>query len=139
MTGAQRSALLPEVPTVAESGVPGYEAASWIGMLAPAATQQPIVEKFREATHAAMQAAAVRDILLRDGSDVDEEDLANPLPATLGEALEELNWDPVVREALGQAAPGCTRSKSPRYPSGALPGEVPERLNGRDWKSRNGG
>jgi glutamine synthetase len=37
-----------------------------------------------------------------DGSDVSEDDLANPLPATLGEALEELNWDPVVREALGQ-------------------------------------
>ncbi len=38
-----------------------------------------------------------------DGSDVNEEDLANPLPGTLGEALEELNWDPVVREALGQS------------------------------------
>jgi glutamine synthetase len=38
-----------------------------------------------------------------DGSDdVREDDMANPLPATLGEALEELNWDPVVREALGQ-------------------------------------
>ena len=37
-----------------------------------------------------------------NGSDVSEDDLANPLPATLGEALEELNWDPVVREALGQ-------------------------------------
>jgi glutamine synthetase len=37
-----------------------------------------------------------------DGSDVSEDDLANPLPTTLGEALEELNWDPVVREALGQ-------------------------------------
>jgi glutamine synthetase len=35
-------------------------------------------------------------------SDVGEEELANALPATLGEALEELNWDPVVREALGQ-------------------------------------
>ena len=33
---------------------------------------------------------------------VEGEDVANPLPATLGEALEELNWDPVVREALGQ-------------------------------------
>jgi glutamine synthetase len=39
---------------------------------------------------------------LGDGSDVSEDDMANPLPATLGEALEELNWDPVVREALGQ-------------------------------------
>ena len=33
---------------------------------------------------------------------IEGENLANPLPATLGEALEELNWDPVVREALGQ-------------------------------------
>jgi len=40
---------------------------------------------------------------LGEASDVDEQDLANPLPATLGEALEELNWDPVVREALGQS------------------------------------
>jgi glutamine synthetase len=39
---------------------------------------------------------------LGERSDVSENDLANPLPATLGEALEELNWDPVVREALGQ-------------------------------------
>ncbi|MGI9145547.1 MAG: glutamine synthetase family protein [Chloroflexota bacterium] len=38
----------------------------------------------------------------RPGSDVSGDDLANPLPATLGEALEELNWDPVVRDALGQ-------------------------------------
>jgi glutamine synthetase len=37
-----------------------------------------------------------------DDADVNEDELANPLPATLGEALEELNWDPVVREALGQ-------------------------------------
>jgi glutamine synthetase len=37
-----------------------------------------------------------------DGSDVSGDDLANPLPTTLGEALEELNWDPVVRDALGQ-------------------------------------
>jgi glutamine synthetase len=38
-----------------------------------------------------------------EASDISGEDLANPLPATLGEALEELNWDPVVREALGQS------------------------------------
>jgi glutamine synthetase len=37
-----------------------------------------------------------------DVSEEDAEDVSNPLPATLGEALEELNWDPVVREALGQ-------------------------------------
>jgi glutamine synthetase len=42
------------------------------------------------------------DTVEPDESDVNEDDMANPLPATLGEAIEELNWDPVVREALGQ-------------------------------------
>ena len=43
MTAAQRSALAPDVPTVAESGVPGYEASIWNGMLAPAGTSKEIV------------------------------------------------------------------------------------------------
>jgi tripartite-type tricarboxylate transporter receptor subunit TctC len=68
--GKERSPVLPDVPTVAESGVPGYEAASWIGLLAPAATPQPAVDKLWEATHAAIEVAAVKDILLRDGSDI---------------------------------------------------------------------
>jgi tripartite-type tricarboxylate transporter receptor subunit TctC len=68
--GKERSPVLPDVSTVAESGVPGYEAASWIGLLAPAATPHPLVDRLWEATHAAMQVAAVTDILLRDGSDI---------------------------------------------------------------------
>jgi tripartite-type tricarboxylate transporter receptor subunit TctC len=42
-TGKVRSAILPDVPTLAEAGVPGYEATIWIGLMAPAATPQPIV------------------------------------------------------------------------------------------------
>ena len=48
--GKERSPALPDVPTVAEAGVPGYEAASWIGLLAPAATPRPIVERLWEAS-----------------------------------------------------------------------------------------
>jgi tripartite-type tricarboxylate transporter receptor subunit TctC len=66
----ERSPTLPDVPTVAESGVPGYEAASWIGLLAPAATPRLIVERLWEAANTAMQEPAVKDILLRDGSDI---------------------------------------------------------------------
>ena len=44
MTGAQRSAAIPDVPTVAEAGVPGYEAGSWYGILAPAGTARSTVE-----------------------------------------------------------------------------------------------
>ena len=44
-TGAKRSETLPELPTVAESGLPGYEAVGWFGLLAPAATPKALVEK----------------------------------------------------------------------------------------------
>jgi tripartite-type tricarboxylate transporter receptor subunit TctC len=68
--GRERSPVLPDTPTVAEAGVPGYEAASWIGLLAPAATPRPTLDKLWNALGAAMAVPAVRDILLRDGSDI---------------------------------------------------------------------
>lgn len=45
LTGAKRSPTHPDLPTVAEAGVPGYEISDWVGMLAPAGTPQPIVDK----------------------------------------------------------------------------------------------
>lgn len=45
IAGKQRSAVLPDVPTIAESGLPGFEAAGWYGLLAPGATPRPIVER----------------------------------------------------------------------------------------------
>jgi tripartite-type tricarboxylate transporter receptor subunit TctC len=44
-TGARRSSVMPDVPTIAEAGVPGYEATIWLGLMAPAATPKPIVDK----------------------------------------------------------------------------------------------
>jgi tripartite-type tricarboxylate transporter receptor subunit TctC len=44
-TGLKRSAVLPDVPTIAEAGVPGYEATIWLGLMAPAATPKPIIDK----------------------------------------------------------------------------------------------
>lgn len=44
-TGVKRSALTPDIPTVGESGVPGYEATIWLGVMAPAKTPQPIIDK----------------------------------------------------------------------------------------------
>jgi tripartite-type tricarboxylate transporter receptor subunit TctC len=66
----ERSAALPDVPTVAESGVPGYEAASWIGLLAPATTPRAIVDKLRRAGRDALNDTAVKETLLRDGSEI---------------------------------------------------------------------
>ncbi len=44
-TGAKRSTVLPDTPTIAEAGVPGYEATIWLGLMAPAATPKPILDK----------------------------------------------------------------------------------------------
>jgi tripartite-type tricarboxylate transporter receptor subunit TctC len=44
-TGAKRSSVMPDVPTIAEAGVPGYEATIWLGLMAPAATPKPIIDK----------------------------------------------------------------------------------------------
>ena len=43
-TGAKRSAVMPEMPTIAEAGVPGYEATIWLGLMAPTGTPKPIVD-----------------------------------------------------------------------------------------------
>jgi tripartite-type tricarboxylate transporter receptor subunit TctC len=68
--GKQRSAALSDVPTLAESGVPGYEAASWIGLLAPAMTPRALVDKLRGAAHDAIGDATVTEMLVRDGSEI---------------------------------------------------------------------
>jgi tripartite-type tricarboxylate transporter receptor subunit TctC len=44
-TGKGRSSVLPNIPTIAEAGVPGYEATIWLGVMAPAGTPKPIVDK----------------------------------------------------------------------------------------------
>ncbi len=70
VTGKRRAALLPEVPTLDESGVPGYEAGSWYGILAPAGTPQAIVAKLHEAIVHALARPEVRERLVSEGAEV---------------------------------------------------------------------
>jgi tripartite-type tricarboxylate transporter receptor subunit TctC len=70
VSSAERSPALPDVPTVAEAGVPGYEATSWIGMLAPAATPGAIITQLWDAVNAAMKLQSVRDTLISGGTDI---------------------------------------------------------------------
>jgi len=51
-TGSARSSVLPDVPTVIEAGVPGYEATIWLGLMAPTGTPKPIIEKLNAAVNA---------------------------------------------------------------------------------------
>jgi tripartite-type tricarboxylate transporter receptor subunit TctC len=55
VTGANRSAALPDVPTIAESGLPGYQASTWYGLLAPAQTPPAIIATLNEAVDAALR------------------------------------------------------------------------------------
>ena len=54
-TGKIRSSVLPDVPTVMEAGVPGYEATIWLGLMAPAGTPQPIIDKLNAAVNAVIK------------------------------------------------------------------------------------
>jgi tripartite-type tricarboxylate transporter receptor subunit TctC len=70
VSSKERSPVLPDVPTVAEAGVPGYEAVSWIGMLTPAGTPVSTIDKLWAAVNTAMQDPAARNILVNGGSEV---------------------------------------------------------------------
>jgi tripartite-type tricarboxylate transporter receptor subunit TctC len=61
ITSAKRSTLMPDVPTVAESGVPGFEYHTWFGLWAPKNTPRPIVEKLHAGVRKALSDPAVRD------------------------------------------------------------------------------
>jgi tripartite-type tricarboxylate transporter receptor subunit TctC len=67
----KRSAILPDVPTVAESGLPGYEAYSWAALFAPAHTPQPILNKLNADFNVAMNDPAVRQRMVQAGADAD--------------------------------------------------------------------
>ena len=69
VTTTTRSGSAPEVPTMAEAGVPGYEVAGWYGLLAPAATPKPIVDKLQQEIVRILKLPDVKEKLALDGSD----------------------------------------------------------------------
>ena len=69
VTGGKRASSLPDVPTIAEAGVPGYEAVQWFGVLAPAATPRDIIAKIHNATARATNDQTIRARFIADGSD----------------------------------------------------------------------
>lgn len=66
--GARRNPVLPDVPTIAEAGVPGYVADNWWGMVAPAGLPQPIVDKLFKATQEALKAPELQAQFAREGA-----------------------------------------------------------------------
>ena len=66
--GAKRSPVLPDVPTIAEAGVPGYVADNWWGLAAPAGLPKPIVDKLYSATQAALKSPELQSAFDREGA-----------------------------------------------------------------------
>jgi tripartite-type tricarboxylate transporter receptor subunit TctC len=61
MTGVRRAQALPDVPTVSEAGVPGYESGSWYGIVAPAHTPRPIVDRLNKEIVAVVKSKDMQD------------------------------------------------------------------------------
>jgi tripartite-type tricarboxylate transporter receptor subunit TctC len=69
VTSARRTPLLPEVPTIAESGVPGYEVEGWFGLFAPAGVPQPIIQRLNHEVVRILQDPKVKESLLAQGAE----------------------------------------------------------------------
>ena len=95
-TGLKRSEVLPDVPTVDESGVPGFEAGTWFGIYAPAKTPQAIIDKLNTETLAAIADPAIEKRLKGLGVDI----IAKG-PKELGDLTKSdlAKWGPIVQKA----------------------------------------
>jgi tripartite-type tricarboxylate transporter receptor subunit TctC len=94
VTSAARSGLLPEVPTIAESGLTGFDASLYYGLVAPAGTPRPIIDKLNAALRAALASDDVKKRLVADGTDV--------TPSTPEEYAafidkDEIKWSAIVK------------------------------------------
>ena len=69
VTGGQRSAVLPDLPTIAESGVPGYEMLNWLGLFAPAGTPRAVVDRLNSEALRTVRSPEVRDRLNAAGAE----------------------------------------------------------------------
>jgi tripartite-type tricarboxylate transporter receptor subunit TctC len=100
VTGARRSPILPDVPTVAEAALPGYEAVLHYGIVAHAGTPRPIIEKLSTVLRAAVMSDELKARLADDG--------AEPLPSTPEEYAadidrEETKWSAIVKASGAKA------------------------------------
>ncbi len=95
VTGPRRSHVFPDLPTVAEAALPGYEAVLHYGIVAPAGTPRPIVDKLNGALRAALASEETKTILVSTGADA--------MPSTPEEYAadidrEETRWSRIVKE-----------------------------------------
>jgi tripartite-type tricarboxylate transporter receptor subunit TctC len=96
VTGSARSGALPDVPTVAESGVRDYQVVSWIGLFAPAGTPSAVVSRLHAEVARALASPAGRQRFASAGADA-----GTGSPQDFGAflAAERVKWSTLIREA----------------------------------------
>jgi tripartite-type tricarboxylate transporter receptor subunit TctC len=96
VSGAARSAALPELPTIAEAGVPGYEATTWTGIVAPVGVPKPIVAKLNVEINKAIATQSLKDKFAQIGSES-----AGGTPEQFGALIrrESAKWAEVVKRS----------------------------------------
>jgi tripartite-type tricarboxylate transporter receptor subunit TctC len=95
VTGPKRSPLLPNVPTLQESGAPGYSFETWFIVFAPAGTPQPVIDKLNGALNKAISSPQLHEKLVKDGFD--------PIPSTPAQAQARLSqelvsWGKLIKD-----------------------------------------
>jgi tripartite-type tricarboxylate transporter receptor subunit TctC len=95
VTGSKRSPLMPNVPTIAEAGLPKYSFETWFIVFAPAATPKPVIEKLNASLNQALRSPAVTDRMTKEGFD--------PIPSTPAEARARVEkelpqWAKLIKE-----------------------------------------
>ena len=96
VTSRKRSALVPDLPTIAESGYPGYEAVPWFGLMAPAGTPQPIIDRLHADIVKALAIPEVRAAMVNQGLDV-----IGGTPAEFADVIktEMPYWAKIIKDA----------------------------------------
>ncbi len=95
VTGSKRSALLPDVPTIAEAGLPKYAFETWFMLFAPASTPKPIIDKLSTGLRQVLESAEIKQRMAKDGFE--------PMPASPAEARARMEnelqmWGKLIRE-----------------------------------------
>jgi tripartite-type tricarboxylate transporter receptor subunit TctC len=95
VTAKSRNPTLPDVPTMAEAGVPGYEATAWFGYLAPAGTPREVIDRLNAEIGKSLESADVRDRLAPGGLS----ELPGGSPERFGDFIksEIAKWSKVVK------------------------------------------
>jgi len=96
VTSAKRSSALPDVPTIAEAGLPGYEATAWFGILAPAGAPEPVIKKLNTEISAVLRDPTFNTWMEGQGFDV-----AGGSPADFADHIrkETAKWARVVKDS----------------------------------------